>query len=247
MLIGAFKSQISFSMVPPDLNPLKDMIIDNWNNVAFESDIWLWLLNSIILGVFVASINVFVAACAGYAFAKKDFIGKTVLFGIIIATMILPRQMLLIPNYLVAQNLHLVNKTIGVILTTVSLPFGIFLCRQFIVGIPTELIEAAEIDGCHEVNKFIRIILPLSTPALGALAIFSFLGSWNDYLWQLIMLSDTKKYTITIGISTLSQISQSNTGRKMMAALIATVPILIIFLSFQKVFIKGITMGGVKG
>jgi len=114
-------------------------------------------------------------------------------------------------------------------------------------SIPTELIEAAEIDGCSEMKKFLLIIIPLSLPVMGALGIFSFLGSWNDYLWQLIMLSDVKKYTITIGIAFFAQISVANEGRQMMAALISTIPILAMFLAFQKVFIKGITMGGVKG
>ena len=248
MAVGAFKASISLRLVPPDLSPFKDLIIGNWDYVAFKSDIWLWLINSILLGVFVAAITVFVCACAGYSFAKKDFHGRGILFAVIIGTMIMPRQMLLIPNYLVAQNLHLTpNNFLGLVLTTVTLPFGIFLCRQFMASIPTELMEAAEIDGCGEIHKFASIVLPLSVPVMGALAIFSFLGSWNDYLWQLIMISDVKKYTITIGIAFFAQATQTNIGRQMMAALIATIPILIMFLSFQKVFIKGITMGGVKG
>ena len=247
MMIGAFKTQMALRLTPPDLNPFQNMILANWNYVAFNSKIWQWLLNSITLGVFVSLITVFIAACGGYAFAKKKFHGSGVLFAVIIATMILPRQMLLIPNFLVAQNLGLKDSMIGLILTTVTTPFGIFLCRQFMVGIPTELIEAAEIDGCHELNKFASIIVPLSLPVLGALAIFSFLASWNDYLWQLIMISTESKYTITIGIAFFAQATQTNVGRQMMAAFIATIPILIMFLSFQKVFIKGITMGGVKG
>ena len=247
MIVGAFKHQAALRLVPPDLNPFKDLIIANWTYVAYKSEIWHWIVNSLILGIAVAAITVFVCACAGYSFAKKDFYGKAVLFGIIIATMILPRQMLLIPNFLVAQNLNLRDSMIGLVLTTVSLPFGIFLCRQFMVSIPTELIEAAEIDGCGEIYKFVRIIVPLSLPVLGALAIFSFLSSWNDYLWQLIMISDERSFTITIGIAKFASATEKNIGRQMMAALISTVPILIIFLSFQKVFIKGITMGGVKG
>lgn len=247
MLVGAFKSQMALNLVPPDLNPFRNIILTNWNFVVFKSDIWLWLFNSIVISVSVTALTVFIASTAGYAFAKKEFHGKNILFSIIIATMILPSQMLLIPNYLVAENLLLTGKTIGVILTSIAPPFGIFLCRQFMKGIPTDLIEAADIDGCGEINKFIKIIVPLSIPAMGALAIFTFLASWNDYLWQLVMLSDEKKYTITIGVAMFAQKTQLNIGRQMMAAMISTVPILIMFLAFQKVFIKGITMGGVKG
>ncbi len=247
MLVGSFKSQMALSLVPADLNPFRNLIFINWEYVIFKSNIWNWLLNSVFISSCVTALNVFIASTAGYAFAKKSFRGKTLFFSIIIATMILPRQMLLIPNYLVADKLLLTGKTIGLILTSLAPAFGIFLCRQFMKGIPTELIEAAEIDGCSEIRKFTQIIVPLALPAMGALAIFTFLACWNDYLWQLIMITDESKYTIPIGVATFAQVAVTNYGRQLTVAVIATIPILTMFLSFQKVFIKGITMGGVKG
>ncbi len=247
MLVGAFKNQMALQLVPPDLNPVQNLTEANWKYVWEKTEILRWLLNSLIVSAGVAAVTVFIGATAGYSFAKKRFRGSVILFSVVIATMLLPRQMLLIPNYLVAMKLHLTNTRIGLILTTVSPAFGVFLCRQFMSSIPAELLEAAEIDGCGELRRFTRIVLPMALPALGALGIFSFFSAWNDYLWQLIMISDKELRTTPIGIALFSQGQVTNTGYQMMAALIATLPMLIIFLSCQKFFIKGITVGGVKG
>lgn len=178
---------------------------------------------------------------------KKDSGGRSSFFALVIATMLLPRQMLLIPNYLVAMKLHLTNSRIGLILTTVSPAFGVFLCRQFMGSIPTELLEAAEIDGCGEIRRFIGIVLPMALPALGALGIFSFFSAWNDYLWQLIMIADKGLRTTPIGIALFSQGQITNTGYQLMAAMIATPSHADYLFKRQKFFVKGITIGGVKG
>lgn len=247
MIVGAFKPHKALSMIPPDLNILSDLTLKNADYVLHHSSLFQWLGNSFLISTGTVLITVLISATAGYAFARKTFRGKNLFFMIVIATMILPRQMLLIPNYLVAMNLGLTNKLIGVILTSVAPSFGIFLCRQFMQNIPTELTEAAEIDGCGEIRKFLTIIIPLSAPALGALSIFSFLGTWNDFLWQFIMIQDKTKQTVPVGISMFAQQFNQNFGYQLVAACFATVPVLIIFLLCQKFFIKGITMGGVKG
>jgi multiple sugar transport system permease protein len=247
MLIGSFKNQTALVLIPPDINPFKNMLTVNFKYVFTKTDIFIWLKNSFVLSAGAAFFTVFVGAAAGYSFAKKKYPGRNALFAVVIATMILPKQMLLIPNYLVALNLGLTNKMIGVILTTVATPFGVFLCRQFMSTIPTELLEAAEIDGCGELRRFFEIAIPLSLPVLGALAIFSFLGSWNDYLWQIIMISDKNLLTIPIGIAKFAQQSYKQTGRQLAASTISTIPMMIIFFSCQKFFVKGITMGAVKG
>lgn len=247
MAVGAFKSQMALQLVPPDLNPFRNMILKNAAYVLQKTEIFRWLGNSVAVSLGTAVITVLIGATAGYAFGKKRFRGREIIFSLVIATMLLPRQMLLIPNYLVAMNLHLTNSRIGLILTTVSPAFGVFLCRQFMAGIPSELLEAAEIDGCTEVGKFAGIVLPMAVPALGALGIFSFFSAWNDYLWQLIMISDKSLRTVPIGIALFSQGQITNTGYQLMAAMIATLPMLLIFLACQKFFIKGITIGGVKG
>ena len=159
----------------------------------------------------------------------------------------MPKQVLLIPNYLVANELGLVNKMIGVILTSIAPAFGVFLSRQFYTSLPSELFEAAELDGCGEVRKFFSIALPLSSSAVGTIGIFSFFGCFNDYLWQLVMISDKKLKTLPIGISMYAQSMPGNKAAQLAVALFATVPVIIIFLIFQKFFIKGATEGSVKG
>ena len=247
MLVGSFKSQMALQLTPPDLNPFQNLTLKNLVDVFTKSDLLRWLANSVLVSGGTALLTVFIGATAGYSFAKKSFRGRNAFFIVVIITMLLPRQMLLIPNYLVAQSLHLTNQLMGVILTTVTPPFGIFLCRQFMQGIPTELMEAADMDGCGELRKFFQLIIPLSVPALGALFIFSFFSAWNDYLWQLIMVADKELRTVPIGIALFAQGQMTNTGYQLMAAAAATVPMLIVFLSCQKFFVKGITMGGVKG
>jgi multiple sugar transport system permease protein len=248
IIIGAFKPQRLLIIAPPDLNPLKDLTLRNMRYLFSRSAVFSWLLNSFIVSGGTTLLTVIVGTTAGYSFAKKKFRGKALFFAVIIATLILPRQLLLIPQYLVAQKLVLTQKFIGVMLTSVAPAFGIFLCRQFMQSIPTELIESAEIDGYGEIAKFINIILPLSVPAVGALSIFTFLVVWNDFLWQFIMLSD-KKQTVPVGIALFSQVQVkfANYAYQLAGALIAIIPVVIIFLAFQRFFIKGITMGSIKG
>ena len=161
MITGAFKSQMALQLIPPDLNPFRNLTGKNAAYVWQKTEILLWLANSAAVSLGTAVITMFIGATAGYAFAKKRFRGRGVIFALVIATMLLPRQMLLIPNYLVAMKLHLTNSRIGLVLTTVSPAFGVFLCRQFMGSIPTELLEAAEIDGANIFQRFIKIDLPM--------------------------------------------------------------------------------------
>ena len=247
MLIGTFKPGRALNLIPPDLSPFSGLIIDNIVYVLTKSSIFRWLLNSLLVSAGTALTTVFIAATAGYSLSKKQFRGRGVVFAIVIATMILPRQLLIIPNFLVANQLHLTNKLIGVVLTSVAPSFGIFLCRQFMSTIPGDFIDAADIDGCGEIWKFLFIIVPLAAPAFGALAIFTFLGTWNDFVWQLIMIQDKLKQTVPIGVAMFAQAMVTNLGYRMAGAFIATIPILVVFLLLQRFFVRGITIGGVKG
>ena len=166
MIVGAFKPSIALITFPMDLNPFKNLTLKNVITVWEKSDILLWLKNTFIIGLSVAFLTIFVGVLGGYAFARIEFKGKKVLFMLVMATMMMPKQVLLIPNYLVANELGLVDKLVGVILTSIAPAFGVFLSRQFITSLPRELFEAAEIDGCGEVRKFFMIALPLSTPAI---------------------------------------------------------------------------------
>ena len=247
MLVGAFKPSISLVTFPIDLNPFKNLTLKNVITVWEKSDILLWLKNTFIIGISVAFLTCLVGVMGGYAFAKIEFKGKKILFMLVMATMMMPKQILLIPNYLVANNLGLVDKMIGVILTSIAPAFGVFMSRQFITSIPRELFEAAEIDGCGEVGKFFTIVLPLSTPTIATIGIFSFFNCFNDYLWQLVMISSKKLKTLPIGISMYAQTMPGNKAAQLAVALFATVPVVVLFILCQRFFIKGATEGAIKG
>lgn len=247
MLVGSFKPSISLVTFPIDLNPFANMTLKNVKLVWEKSDILLWLTNTLIIGIAVAALTCFVSVLGGYAFARIDFRGKKIFFMFVMATMMMPKQILLIPNYLVAHNLGLVDRMSGVILTSIAPAFGVFLCRQLISSLPGELFEAAEIDGCGEARKLFRIALPLSTPAIGTIGIFSFFNCFNDYLWQLVMISDKKLKTLSIGISMYAQTMPGNKAAQLAVAFMATVPAVVLFLLCQKFFVKGATEGSVKG
>ena len=179
-----------------------------------------WMVNTVFMAVVSMILTCATAAMAGYALAKKRFVGRKLLFTLIVCAMALPKQVILI---------------------------GVFLMKQFSEGIPTEMLEAARIDGASEAKTFISIVLPMVKPGIGALAIFTFINSWNDYFMQLIMLSSTSNLTISLGIAKLQAENSTDFGLIMAGAALAAVPIIIIFLIFQKYFTKGIAMGAVKG
>ena len=206
-----------------------------------------WLINTVLMAVVSMVITCATAALAGYALAKKRFYGKTILFSLIVCAMALPKQVVLIPLVRLMSSLDLYDNFWAVVLPIVGWPFGVFLLKQFSEGVPSEMIEAARIDGAGEVRTFTDVVLPMIKPGIGALAIFTFINSWNDYFMQLIMLTSNKNLTISLGIATMQGESSTDYGLLMAGAALASVPIIVVFLIFQKYFTKGITMGAVKG
>lgn len=248
MAIGAFKPNGALTQLPPNLNPFNDeWTLKSMQTLFSRSDLLRWMLNSFIIAVSVSFLTTFIGMTGGYAFSRIKFRGKKILFAMVIATMLMPKSVLMIPNFLVAKQLNLVDTLIGVILTTVSPAFAVFLARQCVMTLPGELFEAAEIDGCTEPGKFFKVALPLTMPSMGAATIFSFFGAFNDYTWQLIMISNENLKTVSLGISGLSSKFVFERGVPLAGALVVSVPLLIIFLLFQKVFVKGATVGAVKG
>ena len=247
MFVGAVKPNISLIKMPVEFSPFRNLTTQNINTVFEKSDIFQWLKNSFILSVSVAAITAFIGVTAGYAFAKIDFKGKNFFFMLVMATLMMPKQMLLIPNYLVAYSLNLQDTMIGLILTSIAPAFGVFLSRQLITTLPTTLFEAAEIDGCSEPGKFFRVALPLSLPAMGTIAIFAFFNTFNDYIWQLVMISKKSLRTLPVGMSFFAEQMLNNRAVQLAVAAIATLPMIILFLICQKFFIKGATAGAVKG
>lgn len=248
MIIGSFKIQTNAMSVPPEFWPSMPTM-ENWQKLLFgKSPTWRWLLNSVVVASVAAAFAVLTSALAGYVFGKKEFPGRTLLFWLIIITMMLPKQISLIPLFILMRKLHGFNTYWGMIVPWVAYPFGIFLFKQYMQSIPNELLEAARIDGASELRSFFSIILPLSKPAVGALSIFAFVAAWNDFLWQLILVTERNMFTLPVGVSKLvSNLSNYDLGLAMAGATFAFIPMLIVFLAFQDYFVKGITLGAVKG
>ena len=206
-----------------------------------------WLINTVFMSVASMLITCVTAAMAGYVLAKKRFWGRTLIFSLVVCAMALPKQVILIPLLREMSTLKLYDTIWAVIFPIVGWPFGVFLLKQFAEGIPTEMVEACRIDGASEWRTFTDVMFPMIKPGVGACAIFTFINSWNDYFMQLIMLISGKNLTISLGIATMQGESSTDYGLLMAGAALASVPIIIVFLIFQKYFTKGITMGAVKG
>jgi len=248
MIVGSFKVQRVALAYPPELIPLHPSLV-NWERLLIDRPTIRWLLNSIVVAGGIAVASVITSTMAGYAFGKKDFPGRTVFFWMFLLTMMLPRQIYFVPLFILMRDLDWFNTYQGMIAPYLVYPFGIFLMRKFMQAIPNELIEAAIIDGAGEIQVFTRIVVPLSRPAIGAIAIFAFMAGWNDYLWQLVVTTDEKMMTLPVGISklTASGVGSVDIGVGMAGATFAFIPMLIFFLMFQRHFIKGITVGALKG
>ena len=206
-----------------------------------------WLINAVFMAVAAMVITCLTAAMAGYALAKKRFNGRALLFSLIVCAMALPKQVILIPLLKEMSALKLYDSLWAVIFPTVGWPFGVFLMKQFSEGIPGEILEASRIDGSSEWNTFYTVVMPMIKPGIGALAIFTFINCWNDYFMQLVMLDSNSVYTIPLGIATLQAETSTDIGLLMAGAALASIPIIVVFLAFQKYFTQGIAMGAVKG
>ncbi len=206
-----------------------------------------WVINSVFMAVASMLITCITSAMAGYVLAKKNFWGRTIVFSLIVCAMALPKQVVLIPLVRLMADIGLYDNMWAVIFPIVGWPFGVFLLKQFSEGIPTEMVEACRIDGASEWRTFTDVMFPMIKPGVGALAIFTFINAWNDYFMQLIMLTSQKNLTISLGIATMQGESSTDFGITMAGCALASVPIIIVFIVFQKYFTKGITMGAVKG
>ena len=206
-----------------------------------------WLVNTVFMSVASMLLTCLTAAMAGYVLAKKRFWGRGLIFSLIVCAMALPKQVILIPLLREMSSLKMYDTIWAVIFPIVGWPFGVFLLKQFAEGIPTEMVEACRIDGASEWRTFTDVMFPMIKPGVGACAIFTFINSWNDYFMQLIMLTSSKNLTISLGIATMQAENSTDFGLLMAGSALASVPIIIVFLIFQKYFTKGITMGAVKG
>ena len=245
IVTGAFKLQNVAVALPPEWFPKEPTFqnfIDLFKNPAFD-----WFLNSVIISFSTMVLTCVTATLAGYVLGKKKFYGSKFIFVMFIIAMALPKQVILIPLVKLVAAWGFGDTLTAVILPAVGWPFGIFLMKQFSQTIPDELIESARMDGCSEWGIFTKIALPLVKPGVGALAIFTFISSWNDYFMQLIFLQSRSNLTLPLGVATMQQEFSSNYGVIMAGATLASLPMVLIFVFFQKYFTQGITMGAVKG
>jgi len=236
---------------PPVLIP-KDITLQNFVGVWKQIPFVAYIINSFIVSGITVLLNLLLSALAAYPLARMKFKGKNITFYAILATIMVPFQVIMIPVYLMVLRLNLVDSSsdiagfTGLILPFAVNAFGIFLLRQAFMGIPKELEEAAIIDGCNTFDIWHRVFLPLIKPALATLAIFSFVGAWSEFLWPSIVLTRQEMYTLPVGINHLQGVFSSNWRYISAGAIIATIPILVFFLFLQRYFIEGTTQGAVK-
>ena len=245
ILTGAFKHQLVAVAFPPEWFPHNPTMINFID--LFKQPTTRWISNSFIIAILTMLLVCATSTLAGYVLAKKRFIGAKTVFWIFIAAMSLPKQVILIPLVQLVSSWGFHDTLAACILPAAGWPFGIFLMKQFTQTLPTELIEAAKIDGYGELKIFTSIVVPLVKPGIAALAIFTFIAAWNDYFSQLVFLNSRIKLTLPLGLATLAQEFGANYGVLMAGALLASIPMIAIFLIFQKSFTQGITMGAVKG
>ena len=245
IITGSFKLSTVAAKLPPEWFPANPTL-DNYRQL-FRNPALTWVGNSIFMSVFAMAFTCLTAAMAGYVLAKKRFVGRAAIFSALVCAMALPKQVVLVPLVRVMNAMGLYNSPWAVILPTVGWPFGVFLMKQFSESIPTEMLEAARIDGAGEIRTFASIVTPMIRPAFGALAIFTFINTWNDYFLQLVMLQSRTKLTIGLGVATLQSEFSTNYGLLMAGAALGAVPIVAIFICFQNYFTQGIALGAVKG
>lgn len=246
MSLSAVKRPIEIIHVPPTLLP-EHPTLENFREVLKIIPFARYYMNSILVSVVVTLGALFFNSLGGYIFAKFKFVGRDMLFLIILATLMIPYQLCMIPLYLIMSRTGLIDTYEALIIPGLVSPFGIFLMRQFIGTIPNSLLDSARIDGCSEFGIFIKIILPSIKPALAALGIFIFLWTWNDYLWPLIVINSMHMRTLPIGLATLKTQHIYKYGLILAATTMTVGPIIGVFLFFQQWFIKGITLTGIKG
>ncbi len=246
MVAISFRSQQSILQVPPQLIDTV-LTLDNYQRLLRAPHVLVWVFNSFFVSIATVLLVCITSALAGYGFAKKQFPGKQVIFWTMIGAMALPKQVLLVPLFSLMNSFGFTDTYQGLIMPAVGWPFGVFLVKQFAQTIPSELMDAAEIDGCGELTTFIRVIAPLIMPGVGALAIFTFMSSWNDYFWQLIVIQSNQMKTLPLGVAGLQAEFLTDYGLQMAGSVAASIPMIIVFIAFQRYFKMGLTIGAVKG
>ncbi|MBM7552136.1 carbohydrate ABC transporter permease [Thalassobacillus pellis] len=244
MISSSFKPESEVLAIPPTIIP-DNPTIENYINLFTNMNFAVYLRNTLVI-VFFSFIGLLFNAMAGYGFAKYDFKGREKVFYLVLATMMIPGQVTMIPVYLILNAMGLTNTMTGIVLPGLAVAFSIFLFRQFMTTIPDDLIEAARLDGAGEWYIFFRLVIPIAKPIFAVQGILTFIAGWNSFLWPLIIANDESLYTLSVGLSLLQGQYANNFALQMAGAAFMVVPIIIIFAFFQKYIVEGFTMSGIK-
>lgn len=229
-----------FDLVPSEL--VWGNFVDAWNKLPWTQ----FYINSIVIAVIAVVVTVFINLLAGYTFAKYEFPGRNIIFLLLISTLMIPIQVIMVPEFLIISKLGWVNTYWGVIVPRAAEAFGLFMVRQFMVSIPDELIESARLDGAGEFTIFWKIVLPLSWPVIAVLTIFTFMWRWNDFAWPLVALQERSSYTVPLGLNLMQGQYFTDWTGIMSMALVSIIPMLLVFAFFQRYFIQGFATSGMK-
>ena len=246
MLISSFKPEQEVRAVPPTWWP-ESVTLENYQQLFTQLDFPTYFMNSAIVAIAVTAGNMIFCSMLGYALAKLDFPGKKVVFALVLGTLMVPGVVTFIPLFVLTTNIGLTNTLPGMILPFLAGPFGVFLMRQFILSLPDELIQSARVDGAGELRIFFSIILPLCGPAIATLGVLTFLASWNNFLWPLVVATSEDKYTLPVALA-LYAVGQNATqyGLLLAGSVVVVIPVLVVFLVLQRRIMQGIAMTGIK-
>lgn len=245
-VITSLKSDTSVARMPPAWTP-RPFATDSWANLLGNPDVIRWLINSFVVATTTTVGTVLFCGMAGYAFAKGRFVARGPLFTVVIAMIMVSSQVLIVPMFIVLKNLHMLDTYWGLILPGLATPFGVFLAKQFMQTLPDDVFDAARIDGSSEVGLCFRIAMPLAKPVLVIIAIFSFLGNWNEFIYPLIITNSNHMRTLPVGLSLLQDQYSLDYGLIMAAAVLTALPPLVLFLIMQRFLVRGITIGALRG
>ncbi|HEV7226974.1 carbohydrate ABC transporter permease [Brevundimonas sp.] len=246
MVSVSFMSQGEATTFPPPLIPSQPTL-DHYRDLFVTQGMSRYMLNSLILATLATILALLFTVPAGYAFAKLRFAGRERLFQLLVAALVVPAQIGTLPLFLMLKSMGLVNTYAGALVPWLASIFGLFLVRQYALSIPDEMLEAARVDGASEGQIFRRVVLPTLQPIVVTLALFVFLGSWNDFLWPLIVLTDQSNYTLPVALAALSREHVQDAEMMMAGAVVTVAPVLILFLVLQRYYIRGMLAGSVKG
>jgi multiple sugar transport system permease protein len=246
-VLTSFKSETDAAAFPVTIWPADGFTLDAYANVLGAGSIPLWTWNSLLTSVVITVVAIVFSALAGYALSRIDFRGKKLLMGAIIASIIIPPQILIVPLFYQMLSFRLIDTLWAVILPQIVQPAMVFILKKFFDQIPIELEDAARVDGANRVRVFLQIVLPLSRPILSAVSIFVFIGAWNNFLWPFIATNDASLMTLPVGLQTVKSAYGIQYAQNMASAVLAALPLILVFLFFQRQIIKGISTTGFGG